>query len=221
MRRIAVLALVVAGLAAGGHLLGLARYTTLAGMRALVDAYGAWGPAAFVAVSVAGVLFHLPELVFVALGGALFGPARGFAYGWTACMLGATASFLLARYVLQDVVQRGLEGRAAWLGRLDERLARHGFRTVLVLRVLLCMAPPLNWALGVTRVGFRQYLAASALGVLPGISLAVYSADRVAQAGAGESVLAPEKAAPVLLAAAALTAAAIVGRRLARAQPRA
>src|SRR5581483_11770731 len=122
MRRVALLALVIAGLAGAGHLLGLTRLTTLAGMRALVDSYGAWGPAAFVAVSAGGVLFHLPELVFVALGGALFGPARGLAYGWTASVLGASASFLLARYVLQDVVQRGLAGRALWLARLDERL---------------------------------------------------------------------------------------------------
>src|SRR5579875_2428653 len=114
MRRVILLALVIAGLAGGGHLLGLTRLTTLAGMRALVDSYGAWGPAAFVAVSAAGVLFHLPELVFVALGGALFGPARGLAYGWTASVLGASASFLLARYVLQDAVQRGLAGRAPW-----------------------------------------------------------------------------------------------------------
>jgi uncharacterized membrane protein YdjX (TVP38/TMEM64 family) len=214
MRRLTVLTLAIAGLAASGHALGLSRYTTLAGMRALVEASGAWGPAAFVAVSVGGVLFHLPELVFVALGGVLFGPARGIVYGWTACMLGASASFLLARYLLRDVVQRSLEGRARWLGRLDERLARRGFSTVLALRVLLCMAPPLNWALGLTRVRFGHYLAASALGVLPGVGLAVYSADRVAQAGAASGGLAPATLVPILAAAAILGGAAALGRRL-------
>jgi uncharacterized membrane protein YdjX (TVP38/TMEM64 family) len=214
MRRVVLVALLIAALAGGGHLLGLARFTTLAGMRGLVDSYGAWGPAAFVAVSAAGVLFHLPELVFVALGSALFGPARGIAYGWTASVLGASASFLLARYVLQDVVQRSLVGRAPWLARLDERLARHGFSTVLVLRVLLCMAPPLNWALALTRVRFRHYLAASALGVLPGIGLAVYSADRVVQAGTATGLLAPASLVPVLVAVAALGSAAAIGRRV-------
>src|SRR5579885_1620232 len=205
MRRVALLALVIAGLAGAGHLLGLTRLTTLAGMRALVDSYGAWGPAAFVAVSAGGVLFHLPELVFVALGGALFGPARGLAYGWTASVLGASASFLLARYVLQDVVQRGLAGRAPWLARLDERLARHGFSTVLVLRVLLCMAPPLNWALAVMRRRFRQRLAASALGGAAWTGRGAHSADRVVQAGP----LAPASLVPVLVAASVLAGAAL------------
>jgi uncharacterized membrane protein YdjX (TVP38/TMEM64 family) len=214
MRRVVLVALLIAALAGGGHLLGLARFTTLAGMRGLVDSWGAWGPVAFVAVSVGGVLFHLPELVFVALGSALFGPARGIAYGWTASVLGASASFLLARYVLQDVVQRSLVGRAPWLARLDERLALHGFSTVLVLRVLLCMAPPLNWALALTRVRFRHYLAASALGVLPGIGLAVYSADRVVQAGTATGLLAPASLVPVLVAVAALGSAAAIGRRV-------
>ncbi len=75
------------------------------------------------------------------------------------------------------------------------------------------MAPPLNWALAVTRVRFRHYLAASALGVLPGIGLAVYSADRVVQAG----LLAPATLVPVLVAASVLAGAALLGRRLARA----
>ena len=50
------------------------------------------------------------------------------------------------------------------LNRLDER----PIRTVFILRILLFLAPPLNYALAMTNVRFRDYLVGSALGlVLP------------------------------------------------------
>ena len=51
--------------------------------------------------------------------------------------------------------------------RFDERLQSRGFRTVLLLRLIFYTTPSVQWALGVSRVRFPPFLAASVLGVAP------------------------------------------------------
>ena len=40
--------------------------------------------------------------------------------------------------------------------RLESRFVTHGFQMVLLLRLLLFLSPPLNWAIGATRPEFRR-----------------------------------------------------------------
>src|SRR6476660_8479150 len=120
-----VLVAAVAGMVWAYRRFGLLEHMTVDGMRALVEAYGPYGPLVFMAACVAGIFLHLPEIVLIAIGGVLFGGVRAFAYGWVASLIGATATFLLVRYVARDYFQAALRGRFARLRALDERLARN------------------------------------------------------------------------------------------------
>jgi uncharacterized membrane protein YdjX (TVP38/TMEM64 family) len=186
------------------------RHMTRDGMQALLASAGPYGPLLFMGVCVAGIFMHFPEVVLVALGGVALGAPKAFVYGWVACLIGATATFLVVRYLGRDYVQRGLATRFPRLRALDDRLERHGFRTVLVLRLLLFMAPPLNWALGATSVRFSHYLAGTALGTLPGMATTVYFADAIASRPG--SALGPALAAALVIVLVAI--ARIVARRL-------
>lgn len=76
MRRLVrplVLLLVVAAMVTAYQGLDLSHRMTVAGMRALVDDYGPYGPLVFMAVCVAGIFLHVPEIVLIAIGGVLFG----------------------------------------------------------------------------------------------------------------------------------------------------
>jgi uncharacterized membrane protein YdjX (TVP38/TMEM64 family) len=208
-----VLLAVVGGMVWAYRALGLRERLTIDGMRALVDAHGPYGPLVFMAVCVAGIFLHVPEIVLIALGGVVFGAVPAFAYGWAASLIGATATFLLVRYVARDRFQAALGGRLARLRALDDRLERHGFRTVLVLRLVLFLAPPLNWALGATRVPAAQYVAATALGVVPGIATTVFFADAIANRPAGSGGLSPALLAGGAMAV-VLAVGAVVRRRV-------
>jgi len=186
------------------------RHMSREGMQALLASAGPYGPILFMAVCVAGIFLHFPEVVLVALGGIALGAPKAFVYGWIACLIGATATFLVVRYVGRDWVQRGLATRFPRLRALDDRLEQHGFRTVLVLRLLLFMAPPLNWVLGATRVRLPQYVAGTALGTLPGMATTVYFADAIANRPHG--ALGPALVA--LLAIALVATARVLRRRL-------
>ena len=62
-----------------------------------------------------------------------------------------------------------------WMGRLETQ----PIRTIALLRLFLLFSPPLNYALALSRVRFRDYLLGSALGLLPPTVLAVVLFDEV------------------------------------------
>lgn len=175
--RLGLLVLVVAGLSWASRELNLTSYLNREGMRALVEAHEPYGPLVFMGVCIAGVWVHMPGILLIWIGGLVFGAVRGFAYGWSACVVGATFNFLLVRHLARDHFQRHLTDRVARLRAFDERLGRNGFRTVLVMRLALFMAPPLNWGLGLTRVSFLQYVAGTAVGLIPGTAITTYFAE--------------------------------------------
>jgi uncharacterized membrane protein YdjX (TVP38/TMEM64 family) len=78
------------------------------------------------------------------------------------------------------------------------------------------MAPPLNWAIGVTRVRLRDYVLGSALGVVPCIAITSYAADTVAQAGSLSALLTPDTLLPASLAFIVVTAGALAAWKFLR-----
>lgn len=189
-------------------------HLTLDGMRTLVEAHGPYGPLVFIGVCIAGIYLHVPEIALIALGGMLFERTHAFAYGWIASVLGSTSTFLLVRYFARDAFRRSLSTRFVRLRALDAKLERHGFVTVLLLRLVLFLAPPLNWAIGATGVRVHHYVGGTALGVVPGIAATVFFADSITNRGPNEPLLSAKTVVGALLVAALLVAATIAGRRL-------
>jgi uncharacterized membrane protein YdjX (TVP38/TMEM64 family) len=180
-RRPLLVGLVLVGIVWAGWHFDVTRYMSVAGMRALMDAYAPYAPLVFMAIVIAGLFTRVPMMgtVLVAVGAVLFGRLAAFTYGWLAALVGTTAIFLLVRSVARDYVQRTLGARSGRLRALDERITRHGFGTVLVLRLVLGLAPMLNWGLGLTGIRLPLYLAATALGIVPNLALAVFFADAI------------------------------------------
>jgi uncharacterized membrane protein YdjX (TVP38/TMEM64 family) len=202
--------LVLGGLTWAGASYDLSRHASLEQVRSMVQSLGAYGAVAFVGICVGAVLIHIPEIVLIAVGGVLFGSVNGFLLGWIGSVAGSTCSFLIARYFMRDAVRRALLSRFERIQAIDDRLARRGFRTILVLRLVLFMAPPLNWAIGVTRVRLRDYVLGSALGVVPCIAVTSYAADTVSQAGSLTALLTPDTLLPATLAFIVVTVGAFV-----------
>jgi len=192
----------------------LSTLTSLQEMRTRVDGAGALGPFLFIAVCIAGVILHLPEIVLIAIGGVLFGGLKGFFYGWAGSLLGSACTFLLVRTFLRRTFQSSVEGRFAFLQNLDDRLARRGFQTVLVLRLLLFMAPPLNWLIALSRVRFPHYLAGSMAGIIPGVAITCSAADAVVQVQSAADLMRLEFAVPAALLAVLVSCSGTAAWRL-------
>jgi uncharacterized membrane protein YdjX (TVP38/TMEM64 family) len=212
--RLGLLVVVTAGILFGARLTGLDQAMTLEGMRAMVSSWGDLGPVVYVGLCIAGILLYLPESLLLAFGGALFGGWPAFLYGWLGAVLGATMTFLIVRYLAHDYVQRTVASRSARFRRVDERFAQDGFRWMLVLRVVMGLAPPLNWAIGATSIPLASYVGGTAIGLIPIVGLYVYFGGSIANAMETGDWLTPEVLVPAALVGLLLVGAIVFGRRL-------
>lgn len=187
---------------------------SVAVMRARIEAWGSLAPLAFITLLMAGLFLPGPEIVLVALGGAVFGTVDGFVYGWVGAVIGTALPFLLVRRALGRYTQ-GPDGiRFRRLRRIEDRLVERGFATVVVLRLVLFLAPPLNWALGTTRVRLRDYVLGTAVGITPTLGIATYFGDALTTAGSTAGLLGADVLVPGFLIAASTVAGIVVGHRL-------
>ncbi len=133
-----------------------------------MESAGPWGLVLFVGIFAVGELVHVPGLIFVAAAILAYGELWGGLAGYLGALVSVAVSFLVVRGVggqpLADVERPFLK---RWLGRLE----RQPVRVVALLRLVLWMAPPLNYALAMSGVRFRHYLVGSALGLAPPIAL--------------------------------------------------
>lgn len=143
---------------------------------AWVDSLGAWGPVVFIlGYAIAAVAF-VPGSVLTLAAGVLFGLVRGTLYSLAGATLGSSAAFLIARYAARGAIERRIAGspRLAAIAAVDKAVGREGFKIVALLRLSpIVPFSFLNYALGLTRVRFLPYLAAS-IAMLPGTLLYVY-----------------------------------------------
>jgi uncharacterized membrane protein YdjX (TVP38/TMEM64 family) len=139
-----------------------------------VDSLGPLGPFAFIAGYAAATLAFVPGSVLTLAGGAIFGLLNGSIYALTGATLGATLSFLLARYAAREAVERRLEGNPRFQA-IDHAVGQQGLKIVLLLRLSpIFPFNLLNYALGLTKIPLKSYLFAS-IGMLPGTVLYTYS----------------------------------------------
>lgn len=139
-----------------------------------IQGLGTWGPVIFILIYVVACVFMMPGSLLTLGAGVIFGVARGFVYVSAGSTLGATAAFLVGRYLARDWVARKLENHPRFK-TLDAAAAREGWRIVLLTRLSpLFPFNVLNYAFGLTRVSLKQYFLASWLGMLPGALMYVY-----------------------------------------------
>ena len=170
--RLAALVAVFLGTFALAKATGATERLTLEGIRSFMDGAGARGFVLFLVVFALGELVHVPGVVFVAAAIVAYGPVTGGLAGY----LGALGSVSVSFFVVRGVGGQQLTAlRRPFIQRMLARLDAQPVRIVALLRMALWMAPPLNYALAMSSVRFRDYLVGSALGlVLPLIAAAVF-----------------------------------------------
>ncbi len=127
---------------------------------------GWWAPAFFILIYVVATVFFLPGSVFTLAGGVIFGPVLGVIYNLTGATIGAALSFLIARYLASDVVSKRSAGR---LKQLINGVEAEGWRFVAFVRLVpLFPFNLLNYALGLTKIRFSEYVIATAVFMIPG-----------------------------------------------------
>lgn len=139
----------------------------------LVQAWEASGFAGLCVLAlffVIGTLSYMPRFSLYLIGGVVFGFAAvpAAVLGST---VGATGAFLLARTILRGSFERRVATRPRWQAALAA-INAEGWRLVALTR----LASPLpggaiNYLYGLTGIGLVPYAAATAVGLIPPVTL--------------------------------------------------
>jgi len=208
-RRLVLLAIVVAGIAAAVYWREQLSIETLT---ARVGQLGWLAPLVFIACYAAGAVLFLPGLVFTLAGGILFGPLYGTLYNLTGATLGATLAFLTARYIASDWVAQRTGKR---LLQLKQGVEEEGWRFVAFTRLVpLFPFNLLNYALGLTNIRLSHYVISSFVFMIPGGAAYTYLGYAGGEiAGGGEDVVRKALLAIAVIASIAFASRIIMRRR--------
>lgn len=156
---------------------------------AWIDSLGAIAPIAFIVLYIVITVAFVPASVVTLGAGVVFGVVKGSLFVFIGAMLGATAAFLVGRYLARDWVSHKIASNQKFKA-IDEAIGRDGGKIIFLVR--LSPAFPfnlLNYALGLTKVSLKDYVWGTT-GIIPGTIMYVYLgslAGSLATLGAGET----------------------------------
>ena len=140
---------------------------------AWIEGLGIWGPLAFIAIYIVATVALLPGSILTLGAGVVFGVVKGSICVFIGAMIGATAAFLVGRYVAGGWVSKKVEGNAYFQAVYDA-IGQGGARLMFLIR--LSPAFPfnlLNYAMGLTQISVKDYFVGTT-GILPGTIMYVY-----------------------------------------------
>lgn len=132
----------------------------------------------------------LPGAVILTLaGGFLFGSVFGTLFVNLGATTGATLAFLAARYLLRDWVEQKF-GR--WLAPVQQGFTQNAFSYLMTLR-LIPLFPffVVNLVSGLTRMNVGTYVAATALGIIPGSFVYAYAGRQLGTINSLKEIASP------------------------------
>ena len=176
-----VLALVIV-LAAIGFSFDWGRNLSIEAFVETIRSWGMWGIAGSLALMMAHSFVPFPAELLACANGLVYGPLWGTVITWTGAMLGAVIAFGLARKLGRPFVER-MVARRKW-EVLDDWAAHNGWQVVLISRFIPVIAFNLiNYAAGLMRLTWWQFIWTTGLGILPLTVLMVVMGDQLESLG--------------------------------------
>lgn len=138
-----------------------------------IDSLGTIGAIAFIAIYIIATIAFLPGSILTLGAGVVFGVVWGSIYVFIGATLGATAAFLVGRYVARGWVSQKIADNKKFAA-IDKAVGKEGLKIVLLTRLSpIFPFNLLNYALGITGVSLKDYFIGS-VGMIPGTIMYVY-----------------------------------------------
>jgi uncharacterized membrane protein YdjX (TVP38/TMEM64 family) len=138
-----------------------------------------WRVPLVLAAFVLGSVVSFPILALIGATVVALGPLPGFVCAAVGSMLAASATFAIGRAIGRRPLRRWL-GRRAQL--LERQLEGRGIVTVALIRkVPIAPFTIVNMLIGASGLPFREFIAGTAIGMLPGIAIFALVGDRAVE----------------------------------------
>jgi len=131
-----------------------------------------WAPVALIGLYVLLSPSGLPVSPLIWAGGIVFGVWWGWLYNFLGALLGASASFLLARALGRDLVLH--VASATLLERAERILERHGFWALVRVRFLPIPFSVINYGAALAGIRWPVFISATTIGLAPSMVIWTY-----------------------------------------------
>jgi uncharacterized membrane protein YdjX (TVP38/TMEM64 family) len=131
-----------------------------------------WAPLALVGLYLLVAPTGLPVSPLIFAGGVVFGVWWGSLYNFFGTLVGASASYLLARALGRDLIVHVTS--ETLLARAERILERHGFWTLVRVRFLPIPFAISNFGAALAGIRWPVFITASVLGLAPSMVLWTY-----------------------------------------------
>lgn len=160
---------------------GVSEWVNPAVLKEKILGFGALAGFAYMGIYAIATIAFIPGSPLTVAGGVVFGPVFGTLYTVIGATIGATLAFLLARFLGRGFVGSVEGEKFKKLAEYDKKIEENGLGVVLFLR----FAPffpfnGLNFALGLTKVSFKDYFFGTLFGIIPGTFVYTYFGDSLA-----------------------------------------
>ena len=173
---------ILAAILAAGFGLDWGRDLSIEGFVSTIQSWGMWGVLGSIGLMVAHSFIPFPAELLACANGMIYGLLWGTVITWIGAMLGAAMAFGLARKLGRPFVEFVVAKRD-WTV-LDDWAADNGWQVVLIGRLIPLIAFNLiNYAAGLTRLGWWQFLWTTGIGILPMTVLMVALGDNIESFG--------------------------------------
>ena len=174
--RVGIFGLIVIGIV-GIKMTGLSDYLDQSHLEAVVESYGNLAPLLFVLLYAVAPSLFIPGLPITVAAGIIFGPLWGVIYSITGATCGAAIAFLFSRYISGNFIEKKISG-AKWV-KFHDSTEKNGWKIVAVTRLVpLFPFNILNYAFGLTKISFSDYIITTFICMLPGcIAIIVFSSS--------------------------------------------
>ncbi|MBW4561104.1 MAG: TVP38/TMEM64 family protein [Mojavia pulchra JT2-VF2] len=138
-----------------------------------IDSLGSVGAIAFIALYIVATVAFLPGSILTLGSGVVFGVVWGSLYVFIGATIGATAAFLIGRYLARGWVADKIAGNNKFAA-IDQAVGKAGLKIILLTRLSpIFPFNLLNYAFGITGVSLKDYFIGS-VGMIPGTIMYVY-----------------------------------------------
>lgn len=140
----------------------------------MFEGLGFFRPFVFIPVYLIGTVLFVPTVVLSLGAGILFGVPMGFFLVSVSSVISEAGFFWAGRYLSRKWVLKKV-ATSKKTQALYDAVAEGGWKMVILVRLSAILPFSfVNYALGLSKIRFSHYLAASWIGMIPGILLNVY-----------------------------------------------
>jgi uncharacterized membrane protein YdjX (TVP38/TMEM64 family) len=143
-------------------------------IREFLEGAGIYAPVAYMLImALAVVVSPIPSLPLDIAAGAFFGPVIGTLYSVLGALAGAVISFMLARFLGRELIERFLGGHINFCTRCSDRLLT---KIVFLSRLIPVVSfDVVSYGAGLTKMSPGRFALATFLGMIPLTFLYNYS----------------------------------------------